>query len=147
MTCPSCSCSYRPPCRPVDLIQGPVFEPMVPTPPVVEVEVGAEFPAGLGNALVSFQVHLLVFDTPPEPLDEDVQPATPSVHADPDTMGVKQAGEARGGELRALVRVEDVRGSVARKRLFERFDAEGSVQGVRESPTEYPPAGPVHDRD
>ena len=58
--------------RPVDLIGGPVFEPLAPAPHVVEVEVGGKFPAGFRDALVSFQVHLLVFHAPPEPLDEDV---------------------------------------------------------------------------
>src|SRR5665811_2107497 len=109
MTCPSCSCSYRPPCIPIDLIRGPVFEPLVAAPQIVEVEVGGKLAAGLGNALVSFQVHLLVFDAPPEPLDEDViHPTAPSVHADPDAVGAQQPCEARRGELRALVGVEDV---------------------------------------
>src|SRR5665811_1756854 len=54
-------------CRPIDLIGGPVFESLVPAPQVVEVEVGGKLPPGFGNALVSFQVHLLVFHAPPEP--------------------------------------------------------------------------------
>src|SRR5665811_697437 len=147
MTCPSCSCSYRPPCRPIDLIRGPVFEPLVVAPQVVEIEVGGKLPAGLGNALISYQVHLLVLDAPPEPFDEDVvHPAAPSVHADPDAVGREQACESLRSELRALVGVEDVRGSVASQGFFERLDAEGGVEGVGESPAEHAPAGPVHDR-
>ncbi len=39
---------------------------------VVEGQIAADASAGLGHGLVGVEVDLLVFDRPPEPLDEDV---------------------------------------------------------------------------
>ena len=55
------------------------------------------------NALISLQIYLLVFQTSPEPFEEDVvHPLSPSIHADPDAVQGKQAREALRGELGAL---------------------------------------------
>ncbi len=83
MHCFSCSCCLRAQCRPVDIIGRTVVEPLVPPPAIVEVEVGGELAARLGEVLVGVQVHLLVLDASPESLDEDVvEPATAAVYAD-----------------------------------------------------------------
>src|SRR5665647_2428254 len=58
MNCSSCSCLFRLQCRPVDLVRGPVFKPLVPAPLIVEVKVGCQLPARLRHALVGLQIHL-----------------------------------------------------------------------------------------
>ena len=44
---------------------------------IVEVEVAAERGTGLGHAVVGMQIHLLVFDAAPQPLDEYVVAPAP----------------------------------------------------------------------
>jgi len=108
---------------------------------VVEVEVGAELAARLGEGLVGFQVDVVVLHAPPQALDEDViQPAAATVHADLDVVVTEHAREALTGELCALVGVEDQRRVVTFQGLCERLDAEGGVEGVGKLPGEHPPA-------
>ena len=76
----------------------------MPAPVVVEVEVGAQLAARLGQVLVGFEVDFLVLDRSPESLDEHVvQPAAAAVHADLNAVVCEHAGEALTGELRTLV--------------------------------------------
>ena len=76
---------------------------------VVEAEVAADRGSGIGHGIIGAQVDLLVFDRPPEPLDEDVvTPGALAVHADRDTRVEEHAGEGGAGELAALIRVEDL---------------------------------------
>ena len=49
---------------------------------IVELEVAAERGTGLGHAFVGVQIHLLVFDAAPQPLDEYVAPGALAVYAD-----------------------------------------------------------------
>src|ERR1700710_295525 len=75
---------------------------------------------------VSPQVHLLVFDAAPQPLDEHVvAPCALAVHADGDGVAGEHAGEGRAGELRALIGVEDVRLAVTSQSILQGLDAEG----------------------
>ena len=61
-------------------------------PCVIEVEVTADRSAGLADAVVGPQIHLLVFDAAPQPLDEDVVPPSPfAVHADRNAVVGKHA--------------------------------------------------------
>ena len=41
---------------------------------VVEIEIAADRSAGLADAVIGPQIHLLVFDAAPQPLDEDIVP-------------------------------------------------------------------------
>src|SRR5213076_3296220 len=92
---------------------------------VVEVEVTADRSARLGHAVVGPQIHLLVFDAAPQPLDEDVvAPSALAVHADGDGVLDQHASEGRAGELAALIRVEDVRLAVMCQSILQRLDAE-----------------------
>ena len=71
------------------------------------------------------QIHLLVFDRAPQPLDEHVvPPGALAIHADRDAVALEHAGEGRAGELRALVGVEDLRLAVTRQGFLQRLDAE-----------------------
>lgn len=52
---------------------------------VVEAQISADGSAGLGYGLVGVEIDLLVFDRPPEPLDEDIIPSRAlAVHRDGD---------------------------------------------------------------
>jgi hypothetical protein len=70
---------------------------------IVEVEITADRVARLADAFISPQIHLLVFDAAPQPLDEHVVPPSAfAVRADPDAVAGKQARECRTGKLRTL---------------------------------------------
>ena len=90
------------------------------------------------------QVDAFVFQAAPEPFDEDVvHPTPPTVHRDAHGSRLQYAGEARRGELAALVRVEDVRAAIP----CQRFNAERDIHGVRYPPGQHLPRRPVHHRN
>src|SRR5580704_14699128 len=92
---------------------------------IVEIEVASDRCARLGRGVVSSEIHLLVLDATPQPLDEDVvPPGALAVHADSDPIFDQHASECRAGELAALIRVEDFRLAVASKGILQRLDAE-----------------------
>ncbi len=78
------------------------------------------------------QVDRLVFERPPEPLDEDiVHAAAPAVHGDRHACVLEHIGEVGAGKLAALVGVEDLGLAVSGQRLSQGLDAEPGVHGVR----------------
>lgn len=82
-------------------------------PSVVEGQVFADRGSGVRYGVIGAQVHLLVFDRPPEPLDEDIVAQCPSaVHADGDAIIAQQAGEGHAGKLAALVAIQDFGGAI-----------------------------------
>lgn len=84
------------------------------TAAVEEDHVAADTGLGLGHRLVGMQIDLLVLDRLPQPFHEHVVAASAApVHADADPVLLQHLHEAGGGELRALVAVEDFRGPVA----------------------------------
>ena len=88
----------------VHLCWGPVAQSLVRPLPVVELQVGIDPSSGLGDGLVSFQIHLLVLDAPPQPLHEDVvQVPTLTIHADLDPLLLQRLGKGLTGELTPLV--------------------------------------------
>ena len=77
---------------------------------VVEPEVFSQAIGGLEHVLVIVQVFLFVYAAAPEPLDEDViHRSTAPIHTDGDFMLYENSGERIAGELRALVRIENLR--------------------------------------
>ena len=67
---------------------------------VVKVQISADASASLGPGLVGVELDLLVFDRPPEPLDEDiVTPRTLAVHRDFNLGLLLRCREVDGGEL------------------------------------------------
>src|SRR5271169_926298 len=114
------------------------------TTAIVEVEVAPDRCAGLGYTVVGFQIHLLVLDAAPQPLDEDiVPPGALAVHADGDAVFDQHAGECRAGELAALIRVEDLRLAVASDSVLKRFDAERRLHRDRDAPRQHATAEPI----
>src|SRR5690606_8656590 len=75
---------------------------------VVELEVALDAASRFARRVVGVQVHLLVLQRAPQPLDEDVVDAAAlAVHADLHAAPQQGPGEGVGRELRALVGVED----------------------------------------
>ena len=104
----------------------------MPTAAVVEVKILGQTLPGLGNRTIGLQIYILIFHTPPKPFYEHiVHPTAFAVHADADTAVSKNLREIVRGELAALVRIEDLWGSILLKRLLQCFYAERSIQGVR----------------
>src|SRR5882724_12891430 len=98
------------------------------TSAVVKVEISAERMSCLADGFVGPQIHLLVFDAAPQPLNEDVvAPCSLAIHADRDAVAGERAGEGRAGELRALVGVEDFRLAVTSQGILQCLDAEGRL--------------------
>jgi len=96
---------------------------------------------------IALQIHVLMLDAAPEPLDEDVvERAPPSIHADGDTLAFQHAGEGFAGKLRALIAVEDFRLAVAVQGLLQAIDAESRLHAVADPPAEHPARVPVDDR-
>ena len=95
--------------------------------PVVPVEAGREARLLRASVRARAQIHPLVLDGPPQPLDEDVVvAATAAVHADGDTVVLEHPGEGFGRELAALIGVEDLGRPIAGNRLLERGHAEAN---------------------
>ena len=89
-------------------------------PGVIECEVPADRGAGIGNGIVSSEIHFLILHRAPNSLNENiVAPRTLAIHADGDAVPDEDAGELGTGELTALIGVEDVRPAVPGERLFQ----------------------------
>src|ERR671932_2898822 len=92
---------------------------------IVEGKVAAVRGPGLADRVVGPEIDLLVFERPPEPLDEDVvSPRALAVHADGDPGLEQHAREVVAGELRSLIGVEDLGPAMPGERLFQRLEAE-----------------------
>ena len=85
---------------------------------VVKIQICPDTLLGFSPVLVSLQVHLLVFDAPPQPLHEDVVQVAPvSVHAEGpvfigahlDSQCQQCPGGSRTGELTTSIGVEHLR--------------------------------------
>ena len=115
---------------------------------IIEVEVFSKRGTSLGQGFVGLEIHLLVFDRAPQPLDEHVvAPAALAIHADVDRVGLQDVREGIRGRLRPLlgVGVEDLRGSVALQGLLRGFDTRVGLQGRGKTPGEHRAGRPVHD--
>src|ERR1700730_15312451 len=111
---------------------------------VIKAEVGSDGSAGVAGAVVGPQIHLLVLDAAPQAFDEHVVPPSPlAVHADRNAIVGEHAGECRARELRALVRVEDVRLAVSSQSILQRLDAERGFHCDRYTPPKHATAAPL----
>ena len=92
------------------------------------------------------QIKLVIFDVPPEPLDEDVVPpdAFP-IHADPDLVLHQQARDGAAGVLGALIGIEDLGLAMPGKRFLYRFVTERHFERDRLLPRQNLAAEPVDD--
>ena len=122
---------------------GLVFAPMVVVVHPV-ADVGPEF----AHRVVAPQPDLLILQTSPQTLDEDVvHPAPLAIHADRDPVCLERGDPIVAGELTALVGVEGFRSAPGPAHGFiERSHAEAAVHRVAQLPGEHCPAVPIHDR-
>lgn len=105
------------------------------------------YPFTAGDAVVGgAQVDVIVFECPPQSLDEDVvEGSARTIHRDRHFSLFQDGGEGFGGELGTLVGVEDFRRAVEGQGLGEGCHAEVGGHGVGHSPGEHFPGVPVHD--
>ena len=95
---------------------------------VVEAEEGGEVRLGVDHRLVTSEVDLVVFDRPPESFDEDVVEAPAlAVHRELHAAGEERLGKFFGGELTALIGVENFRSAVLRERALHGPDTEAGI--------------------
>src|ERR1022692_119413 len=114
---------------------------------VVELDIARDLASGFAHRLVGVQVDLLVFERAPEALDEHVvAPAALAVHADLDALFFEPPGEVFAVELTALIGVEHLGPAVLAQSLVQCFDAERSVHGNRQPPSQHATAKPVDNR-
>ena len=98
---------------------------------IVEAEIGGQAGLANGQRVVSKKVYLLILDAAPQSLDEDVVQASAfAVHRDPDAARFQDRRELRRSELAALIRVENLRATMAPQGFLKSLDAESDVHGV-----------------
>src|SRR5262249_21284318 len=78
------------------------------TPGVVKLEPRGDADVRLAAVSIALQVDVLVFEGPPQPLDEHVvHPSAAAVNRDAHTGGTVRGGEGGTGKLTALVGIEE----------------------------------------
>jgi hypothetical protein len=97
---------------------------------VVKVPIAREANQQLRHAGVVVDVEVLVLDRAPQSLHENVVKRTPPpIHAHANALGLQPAGEGLGGELRPLIRVEDLR-LAELPRVLQSGQAKRAVEGI-----------------
>ena len=98
-----------------------IFQALVGSLVIVEEKIRLQSLPQIGHRLVFPEVDFFIFDTAPQPFDEDiVETPTAAIHADAD-IGILQAtGESQRRELRSLIGIEDLR-SAHPERLVQRL--------------------------
>ena len=130
----------------VEVSGHPIMESLMRAFLIIEEEVVGQSCVEVRHGLVSLEVEVLIFDRSPQALDEHVvQCSAASVHTDADALAFQSFGEPGGGELSALIGIEDV-GLVDGEGLIEGIDAEIHFQGVGQPPGQHIPTIPVHHR-
>src|SRR6516162_9879516 len=114
---------------------------------IVEIEIASNGVAGFTDALISPQVHLLVFDASPQTLNKHiVTPSAFAIHADRYSSLGERAGERRAGELAAVICVQDFRIAVTSQCIFKCRNAERGLHGDRQPPSQHAATEPIeHD--
>ena len=101
---------------------------------IVEVHIAPPL-LDVKDGLVGMEIDLLIFETPPQPLDKDIVPPPPgSIHADLNAMSLQKLGEFLAGELTALIRVENFWRTIAGDGLLHRVYTEIRGQRIGEPP-------------
>ena len=81
---------------------------------VIELEILGKAHSESCRGFIRSQVHVLILYAPPEPFDEHIiDPPAFAIHTDRHAVGVEHGRECLTGVLRSLIRVEDLRGSLA----------------------------------
>jgi len=120
--------------------QGAVW-PYMAVPPQESGKADFSLPA----IAVGMQIHLLVFDRSPQSLQQDVVEAALFPRpADLDYISLQPAHEISGGELAALVGVEDFWPAAASHRYLQSIETLLCVQAVGGLPAEHVAGEQIH---
>jgi len=96
----------------------PIAERLVRSLLIIESEPAADTLTGFSHRTIRFDIHLLIFQAAPQPLNENVVQKSPfAVHADPYVLARKPVQERGAGKLHALIGVEYFRTAVPIHRL------------------------------
>ena len=91
----------------------PIVQRLVWSLLIVEPQPAADTLTGFGHRTIRFDIHLLVFQAAPQPLDKNVVQKSPfAVHADPHALARKPVQERGAGKPHALIGVENFRTAV-----------------------------------
>src|ERR1700722_681412 len=90
---------------------------------------------------------MLIFDASPKTLYKNIvdSPAF-AIHADPNLVGLQQAGELGTRELTTLIGIEDLRGAIALNSILGHLSAPFGRHGVADAPIDHKTALKVYDR-
>lgn len=84
----------------VKLIRRAAVKRTMRTPGIVKIQIPTDRAPGRAHRLIRVQIHFLVLDRLPQPLDEHVvAPAATAIHADGDAVVLEQLREFQAGEL------------------------------------------------
>src|SRR5579884_2378796 len=115
---------------------------------VIEGDVAPDGSLGLRGTGVRPQIYLLVLDRAPKTFHEDVvAPGPLAVHADANAAILEKPDEIGISELRALVRVENLRAPESLEGFPHCLDAEVRRQRVGETPGQHAARCPIHDNE
>jgi hypothetical protein len=104
---------------------------------VVQVKVARQIRPRLVNRAIIFQINLVIFDSTPKTLHKNViKHSACAIHTDRNTGIFQNANEAIAGELRVLIRIEDLR-PCDQKSLSQGFYAKVGIQRGRQRPDEH----------
>ena len=102
---------------------------------VVKANPAAQAVAKLGTTAERMQVKVVMFDGPPQTLNEDVVlTSAAAVHADADALVLENLSKTVAGKLGALIRVEDFRLAIAAQGLLEGLNTEIRFQCIGNTP-------------
>ena len=114
----------------VNLIRGQIVKRLVGALSVVELEPLAKALSEFGTIVKRPKVKILVFERPPESLDENIVLNTATaVHADLHFVRLEQFGKITAGKLGALVGIEDFRATITAEGFFNGLDTKFGIQG------------------
>jgi hypothetical protein len=116
---------------------------------IAEGEVTPDRCARLGHAVVGSEIHLLVLDAAPQPLDERCSARRPCRPCGWRSAFDQHASGCRAGELAALIRVEDIWLTVASESVRKRRGAKRRLhpwtksEYDRDAPRQHATAEPI----
>ena len=114
---------------------------------VIEFGVGGQTGVQMRHGVILVETDVPAFDAAPETFVEDVvEGAAAAIHADLNVSCEQAGGEGVGRELCALVGVEDL-GPTLAKRPAQGIETEDAVLGVGKRPSEHIATVPVDDCD
>ena len=103
---------------------------------IVEVQVPRELDPRIARVGILVQLHLLIFDGPPEPFREHVvEGPSPPIHTDPHACCLEQGRVLRASKVTALIAIPDVRRR-HRERVLHRRCHERLLQRLVQRPTD-----------